>query len=230
MGATGSGKTTFINLASGSNLRVGGGLESCTSSVQMAQAFKLDGRSVTLIDTPGFDDTSKSDSDILHMIAAFLAAGYESGKKLAGVIYLHRISDFRMSGISTRNFTMFRQLCGEKSLKNVVIVTNMWGEVSKEVGDARERELATKEIFFEPALAKGASMKRHSNTPASAYEILRTIVDNHPLALQIQRELVDQKKDISETSAGKELNKEWEKQLEKHQNEMKKIQEEMAGQ
>jgi hypothetical protein len=65
----------FINLASGSNLRVGGGLESCTSSVNTAQAFKLDGRSVTLIDTPGFDDTSKSDSDILRMIAAFLATG-----------------------------------------------------------------------------------------------------------------------------------------------------------
>ena len=65
----------FINLTSGSNLRVGGGLESCTSSVQMAQAFELDGRSVTLIDTPGFDDTSKSDSDILRMIAAFLATG-----------------------------------------------------------------------------------------------------------------------------------------------------------
>jgi len=65
----------FINLASKSNLRVGGGLESCTSIVQIAQAFGLDGRPVTLIDTPGFDDTSKSDSDILQMIAAFLAAG-----------------------------------------------------------------------------------------------------------------------------------------------------------
>ena len=41
----------------------------------MAQAFELDGRLVTLIDTPGFDDTSKSDSDILRMIAAFLATG-----------------------------------------------------------------------------------------------------------------------------------------------------------
>lgn len=65
----------FINLISGSDLRVGGGLESCTSSVQMAQVFELDGRSVTLIDTPGFDDTSKSDSEILRMIAAFLATG-----------------------------------------------------------------------------------------------------------------------------------------------------------
>lgn len=94
MGATGSGKTTvryhpfqsasfetmrfanhvqFINLASGSQLGVGRGLQSCTNSVQEAQTFELDGRYVTLIDTPGFDDTTKSDRDILHMIADFLA-------------------------------------------------------------------------------------------------------------------------------------------------------------
>ena len=63
----------FINLASGSNLRIGMLLESCTAEVQLADKFILDGRAVTLIDTPGFDDTSKSDVDILKMIAAFLA-------------------------------------------------------------------------------------------------------------------------------------------------------------
>ena len=91
MGATGSGKTSvstgclvvmtrnsfnclqFINLASGSNLRVGMDLASCTAEVQVADKFTLDGRSVTLIDTPGFDDTSRSDTDILRTIAAFLA-------------------------------------------------------------------------------------------------------------------------------------------------------------
>jgi predicted GTPase len=66
-------KKKFINLASGSNLRVGKGLHSCTNIVQVAQPFELDGRMVTLIDTPGFDDTTRSDTDILRMIAAFLA-------------------------------------------------------------------------------------------------------------------------------------------------------------
>jgi len=63
----------FINLASRSNLRIGISLESCTAEVQRADEFTLDGRRVILIDTPGFDDTSKSDTEILKMIAAFLA-------------------------------------------------------------------------------------------------------------------------------------------------------------
>ena len=67
------GRLQFINLASGSNLAVGDDLESCTDKVGFADNFTLDGRPVTLIDTPGFDDTSKSDFDILNMIAAFLA-------------------------------------------------------------------------------------------------------------------------------------------------------------
>ena len=90
MGATGSGKTSvrttspwsvcelihgfqFINLASGSQLRVGINLKSCTAEVQVANKFTLDGRQVILIDTPGFDDTNVSDAEILEKIAAFLA-------------------------------------------------------------------------------------------------------------------------------------------------------------
>jgi hypothetical protein len=65
-------KLQFINLVSGSNLRVGRGLKSCTNIVQMAVPFEVDGRSITLIDTPGFDDTTRSDTDILKMIAGFL--------------------------------------------------------------------------------------------------------------------------------------------------------------
>jgi len=60
-------------MASGSDLLVGTDLESCTTDVQLANEFILDGRTVELIDTPGFDDTSKSDADVLEMVAAFLA-------------------------------------------------------------------------------------------------------------------------------------------------------------
>ena len=63
----------FINLASHSSLRVGMNLGSCTDEVQLADEFTLDGRRLVLIDTPGFDDTTKSDTDVLKMIADFLA-------------------------------------------------------------------------------------------------------------------------------------------------------------
>ena len=63
----------FINLVSGSHLQVGEGLRSCTPEVQTSNPFELSGRRVTLIDTPGFDDTLKTDTEILKLIASFLA-------------------------------------------------------------------------------------------------------------------------------------------------------------
>jgi hypothetical protein len=65
--------TQFINLISGSNLDVGNGLVSCTNVIQPGNPFDLDGRRVVLIDTPGFDDTTQSDIDVLNTIALFLA-------------------------------------------------------------------------------------------------------------------------------------------------------------
>lgn len=51
---------------------MGANLESCTNEIQITEPFVLDDRWVTLIDTPGFDDTSLTDTDVLKMVAAYL--------------------------------------------------------------------------------------------------------------------------------------------------------------
>ena len=152
---------------------------------------------------------------------------YEVGEKLAGVLYFHRISDIRMSGTPRRNFNMFRELCGENALKNVIIVTNMWGGVDPEIGAEREAELMTKAIFFKSVLDKGGQTARHDNTVSSAQDILRRIVRNHPIPLRIQEELVDERKGISDTGAGKELDRELNEQIRKHEEEMRELEEDV---
>jgi len=120
---------------------------------------------------------------------------------------------------------MFRELCGDSTLKNVVLITNMWGDVSEDVGEERESELMTD--FYKPALDKGAQIARHHNTVESAHAIIRRIVKNRPITLQIQRELVDEHKDIIDTAAGEAINKELNEQMRRHQAGMKELQEEM---
>ena len=122
---------------------------------------------------------------------------------------------------------MFRKLCGDSTLQNVVIITNMWGEVDPQVGGAREAELMREGIFFKPVLDKGAQIARHENTATSAQNIICRVLDNHPLPLRIQEELVNEHKDISETGAGEELNREINAQIKKHQGEMRVLKEEM---
>ena len=151
---------------------------------------------------------------------------YEKGAKLSGVIFIHRISDNRFAGVAKRNFKMFRELCGDTSLKNVVLVTNMWGMVPLDVGESREEELTNK--FFKPALDKGAQMARHQNTEQSAHNIVRMIMKNRPVVLQIQRELVDERKDIANTAAGEAVNEELNEQIKKHREEWQEAQDQMV--
>ena len=123
-----------------------------------------------------------------------------------GVVYLHRISDNRMGGASTRSFRLFRSLCGDDVLENVVIVTNMWSKVSIQEGGMREQQLITDDRFFKPAMDRGARIFRHDHTVSCALDILRPILDNKPRPLAIQRELVNEHKHICDSGAGREVN------------------------
>ncbi len=148
--------------------------------------------------------------------------------KLAGVIYMHRITDNRLGGLSNRNFRMFRHLCGDSTLSNVVIVTTMWDQIERVRGEARELELMNKSLFFEPAIAHGARMARHDNTRESALSIVRSILSHRSgqSVLQIQEEL-ESGVDIHETKAGQELFKDLKDQSVRHKNELREIIEEM---
>lgn len=104
---------------------------------------------------------------------------------LIGVIFLRRITDFKTAGISGQNMQMLRELCGTTSsgsssagpsLRNVVVVTNRWEEVSREVGEAREVDLAAR--VFRPMLDEDAQMARHNNTGESGQAILRLVMKN----------------------------------------------------
>ena len=152
---------------------------------------------------------------------------YGNGFKLAGVIYLHGISDQRFTGIARRDFGMFRELCGDSTVKNVILVTNMWGDVAAGVEEARERELVQE--FFRPVLDKAAQFTRPYNTVKSSHDIIRCILKNQPTALRIQRKLVDEHKDIADTATGQTINNELNGQIRRHKAELEAVREEMEA-
>ncbi|KAG9101417.1 hypothetical protein FS749_007224 [Ceratobasidium sp. UAMH 11750] len=227
-GATGTGKSTFINDASGANLPVGHLQSSCTQKVETAPRFKIDGREIQLIDTPGFDDTNVSDTEILERIGQFLKLSHNENQLLSGIIYMHRITDNRVGGVSRRNFRVFRELCGPDALKNVVITTNMWQDPAGEAELAREQELKNSPMFFQPVLAKGARMARYirSRGADSAHDIIRMIMQNKPLPTYLGEALATGVP-LAETNPGKTLNEELQKLIEKQKAEIEMLKREM---
>ena len=121
---------------------------------------------------------------------------------------------------------MFHELCGDTTLKNMVLVTNMWSTIPRKDGEALEKELPRN--IFKLALGKGAHMVRHQDTVHSAHDIIRRITTNCPIASQIQQEPADKRKDFGNTTAEEATSRELDKQTRRHQDELKRVREDVT--
>ncbi|KAG6852012.1 hypothetical protein C0991_004122, partial [Blastosporella zonata] len=210
MGATGSGKSTFINTFFGQNnlASVSHSLKSHTSFVQAYPLAdpEFPNNRIVIVDTPGFDDTYLSDREILSRIGVWLAHSYQSNMKLAGIIYLYDISHTRWEGSMRRNFEVFEKLCGALASRKVVLVTTMWDKVTLEEGERREKELRGE--YWGKMLADGSVIHRagSSDDQMSAQDTIDYLLAKEAhYPLQIQRELVEVNKSLQETEAGRHL-------------------------
>ncbi|KAL7801877.1 ankyrin repeat-containing domain protein [Trichoderma afarasin] len=233
MGVTGAGKSSLISLCTGKNVKIGHKLESCTADVEDVDFMLNDHVCVHLIDTPGFDDTSRSDVEVLQNIALWLKESFEQGTKLSGIIYLHRIIDVRMAGSTLRNLSMFKKLCGEEAYSSVVLATSMWSQVDEAAGAQRERELIETKKFWGYMHDKGSKIFRLNQTRESCLGIIKYILSlGSTTLLELQDEIVNQGRQIEDTEAGVQLNEDIIHEREKHQAELlalkAQMQEEMA--
>ncbi|KAE9365819.1 P-loop containing nucleoside triphosphate hydrolase protein [Stipitochalara longipes BDJ] len=227
-GMTGTGKTTFIEKVSGQRLNIGHNLHSCTMNIEKIHC-KIGKHNVTLVDTPGFDDTSRSDTDVLILIANWLRDSYKERTLLSGIIYLHRISDPRMSGSSIKNLRMFRKLCGAESMHNVSLVTTMWDRVTRIEGETRERDLINGENgFWKTMIGSGCLVRRHDGSVDSARGLVAELAGMERTVLRLQKEIAEGKK-LIETEAGLSLNEELLRVRRQHEEELRCVKEEMAA-
>jgi hypothetical protein len=201
------------------------------TSIVPDHTFVTDGYQITLIDTPGFNDTYKSETETLKEIAGYLADKYKNNRKLSGIIYLHAF-ERRMTGSSLRNLKMFRELCGDDPLKNVILATTGWTEAKKagtlEKAKEHEDSLSTNRSFWKGMLDNGATLDRFMDTRESALAMIMKLASHETIPLQIQRELVDQEKLLIDTSAGNAVNEDMKRLEAVYKAEMEKIQKEMT--
>ncbi|KAK3329120.1 hypothetical protein B0H66DRAFT_609790 [Apodospora peruviana] len=222
MGMTGSGKTSFISRLTGQqphDTGVGHSLASSTVDTACYTAQYDEKRVIRLIDTPGFDDTSRSDADILATIADRLTTLYNARCRLLGIVCLHRITDVRLTGSAIKNFTILQKLCGPQNYDKIVLGTTMWSDAAWSKGGmdtAKVRENRLLEYWTD--MFQGRSqMARHDTGDESAWKIISLLVDKSSTSstvtisdypLQIQRELVDYKIPLDETEAGRYVRRE----------------------
>lgn len=204
---------------------------SCLHAVSETQViipypWQFAGRNVVLVDTPGFDDTYKSDGDILQSLVEWLARTYQNGTKLSGIIYLHRITDVRMQGSAMRNLRVFRELCGPGFFPHVTLCAAFWSTSPYKQKEQNQRihELTGEGGYWSSMVAAGSTVFREQLTRQAAIQMIFKLLRNGERTMQIQREVVDEHRAIQESSAVATLMSiQLERQEQEHQEKMAEL-------
>lgn len=176
------------------------------------------------------NQSHRPDSEVLTEITEFLAAQYAAKIPLKGVIYLHRIQDNRMKGSARAHLDTFRSLCGEEALANVMLVTTFWNKVpNRERGEYLRREQELIDDYWSPMQKKGSIIAKFDGSKEAAESlILQLAFSGRDVVLDIQRELVDDQKVISETTAGLGINEQLDVDIKRWRERASKVEDELA--
>lgn len=103
-------------------------------------------------------------------------------------------------------------------MKNVIICTTMWDKVSEGEGIKREEEL--KEIFWKEMVEHGARTTRSDGKADGARLIVKSFLKLDKIVVKIQHELVDEGKELKDTAAGIEINRDLHEREESHKKDL----------
>ncbi|KAK4448992.1 hypothetical protein QBC34DRAFT_406498 [Podospora aff. communis PSN243] len=180
MGMTGAGKSTFISRLKTSDhqIHIGQGLESKTTDLAVYEARTPNDprRRLLLADTPGFNDTVRSDTDVLRSIVVPLYQLHKNGHPILGIIYLHNITNSRLAGTALKMLRVLQQLCGMENFGRIIFATTMWEDASftpqgRETARGRHQELS-REFWNDMFPGNGGVVQHLRDDRASAGDVL----------------------------------------------------------
>ena len=93
--------------------------------------------------------------------------------KITGILYLHRISDNRMTEDPFPYYQMVRKLCGEGFHTRVLLVTTMWDKLSNR-DDGERRKMILKRHWSE--MIKGSAVVCHNGKQRSAWGVVEALL------------------------------------------------------
>ena len=112
-----------------------------------------------------------------------------------------------MSGPAFNNLKMFRLLCGDRALPNVVLATTRWSDPTHkqeyQEQEERQAELINRPAYWGDLIHHGATSALYDGTYASALSIISHLEERSPIVLDIQHQMVDDSRPLLQTAAGR---------------------------
>ncbi|KAF9461059.1 hypothetical protein BDZ94DRAFT_1221941 [Collybia nuda] len=176
IGAHGAGKSSIVSDLTGNDGAVQHNLQNFGDvgiKIVTFEGLERSDQRIVFIDTPGIDDTNKSEEEVLKKIEGFLPKKVRC--TLAAILYLHKISENRVPTKYLTNIHRYKTLCGTEDLHKVHLVTTLWNEVEEPAGLQREMEL--KKGPWRAMIDHKASVYRYLCSAASAWAIVKTCIE-----------------------------------------------------
>jgi hypothetical protein len=241
MGETGAGKSYFVKALAPDNesVVIGHSMKSCSSAAprtQFISAFLTAGtgtqismgvhsmvgsKEVYLVDTPGFNDTVRSNGDIILEISKGLLAQKALGMKLMGIIYLHDITQYKWTGALKRQLKIVKLIAGQENFKHILLVTTKWGDGARK-DEFEDRQAELEDDYWEDLVEKGARVLKFEGTAESAKGIVSQLNVNVDVELALQHQMaMGPHVHLNDTEVGKYALREREKDERLYKNLMK---------
>ena len=115
---------------------------------------------------------SKSPSKVLCLYNVEIESRYKRDVGLTGILYLHSISDNRMTKLPP---AILRRLLESENTCKVIIVTSMWNRIPRrEIAERKERELCT--MYWKEILDMGVNIDRFDEQDRTAHRIVSRLL------------------------------------------------------
>jgi len=134
------------------------------------------------------------------------------GSVVSGIIYIHAISPERMRGSHKDGFEILQKLCGPDTYSRIFLATSWWNICEEKKGLQREGDLRKKIWVSVLDCPNSGHMSRLENSPTSAWELVKTILESvkwsgrNGEALRVQKQMVDERKKLQKTDVGQVVN------------------------
>ncbi|KAJ1716559.1 hypothetical protein NYO67_1218 [Aspergillus flavus] len=121
-----------------------------------------------------------------------------------GNIYLHRISDPRMTPAAIANLCIFWSFFGESNLPAVALASTLWDDGN--LSQSRSTYEVLKFTYWKGLLDKGSRTFPCDDGPTTGKLVIKYLCDRkQPVVFDIQKEAVDQGLRVEQTNTGTEL-------------------------
>lgn len=148
--------------------------------------------------------------------------------KIVGIIYIHDITQVRGGDATYRNISMFRQAVGPENIQDVTVITTKWDQVTSKDGEKRFNKLKTDYNLFGTFGNKSVTMWKYKPQDIATIDyplpldiVKATVANGRDVLLNIQKEVIHERKRLDRIQAGVQLKQEAKDALTDTENEHK---------